>query len=75
MLLSHDVEKIVVTNDVAHVYIKKDKLTQDKYKDIRFKVLAAWKIRAPIIILIRDRPNCLKRRSRKRKKILSRMKR
>ena len=37
MLLSHDVEKIIVTNDVAHVYIKKDKLAQDKYKDIRFK--------------------------------------
>ena len=36
-LASHDVEKIVVTNDVAHIYIKKDSLKEDKFKDIRYK--------------------------------------
>lgn len=35
MLMTHDVEKIVVTNDVAHVYIKKDRLKEEKYKDVR----------------------------------------
>jgi cell division protease FtsH len=47
MLLSHDVEKIVVTNDVAHVYIKKDKLSQDKYKDIRFKGIGSMENTGP----------------------------
>ncbi len=35
MLMTHDVEKIVVTNEVAHVYIKKDRLKEEKYKDVR----------------------------------------
>jgi len=47
MLLNHDVEKIVVTNDVAHVYIKKDKLSQDKYKDIRFKGIGSMENTGP----------------------------
>lgn len=37
MLVNRDVEKIVVTDNVAHVYIKKDKLTQDKYKEVSKK--------------------------------------
>lgn len=37
MLMTHDVDKIVVTNDVAHIYIKRDKLKEEKYKDIRLK--------------------------------------
>ena len=38
MLKEGDVEKIVVINkSVGHVYIKPDKLKQDKYKDIRYK--------------------------------------
>lgn len=37
MLLTHDVERIVVMNDVAHIYIKKDKLKEEKYKEIRYK--------------------------------------
>ncbi len=37
MLVSKDVDRIVVTNDVAHIYIKKDKLSDPKYKDVRFK--------------------------------------
>jgi cell division protease FtsH len=35
MLLSGDVDKIVVVNEVAHIYIKKDSLKLDKYKDVR----------------------------------------
>jgi AFG3 family protein len=37
MLQSGDVEKIVVVNDVAHVTIRREKLKEDKYKDIRTK--------------------------------------
>jgi AFG3 family protein len=38
MLKEGDVEKIVVINkSVGHVYIKADRLKQDKYKDIRYK--------------------------------------
>lgn len=38
MLKDHDVERIVVVNkDFAEVYIKKDRLTQDKYKDVNKK--------------------------------------
>lgn len=37
MLVTKDVDRIVVTNDVAHIYIKKDKLSDPKYKDVRFK--------------------------------------
>lgn len=38
MLKEGDVEKIVVINkSIAHVYIKADRLKQDKYKDIRYK--------------------------------------
>lgn len=38
MLKDGDVEKIVVINkSVGHVYIKADRLKQDKYKDIRYK--------------------------------------
>src|SRR6188768_1258649 len=38
MLKEGDVEKIVVINkSVGHVYIKPDRLKQDKYKDIRYK--------------------------------------
>lgn len=38
MLKEGDVEKIVVINkSVGHVYIKADKLKQDKYKEIRYK--------------------------------------
>ena len=41
MLQSHDVEKIVVINEkVAEVYIKKDKLKGDRYKDVRTKSIA-----------------------------------
>ena len=36
-LSTNEVDKIVVTNDVAHIYIKKDKLSQEKFKDIRYK--------------------------------------
>jgi AFG3 family protein len=36
MLQAHDVERIVVVNDkVAEVYIKKEALQNDKYKDVR----------------------------------------
>lgn len=37
MLKAHDVDKIVVTNDVAHITIKKEKLKDDKYKTVRTK--------------------------------------
>lgn len=38
MLQTQDVDKIVVVNNQeANIYIKKDKLKQDKYKDVRFK--------------------------------------
>jgi cell division protease FtsH len=37
MLLTKDVGKIVVTNQTAHIYIKKEKLGDPKYKDIRYK--------------------------------------
>ena len=37
MLMTKDVDKIVVTGDVAHITIKKDKLSDPKYKDVRFK--------------------------------------
>lgn len=37
MLVTKDVDRIVVTNEVAHIYIKRDKLKEDKYKDIRYK--------------------------------------
>lgn len=40
MLQTQDVEKIVVVNNqVANIYVKKDRLKQDKYKDVRYK---AW---------------------------------
>ncbi len=39
MLLPHDVDKIVVTSDVAHITIKHDRLKDDKYKDVRTKSL------------------------------------
>jgi ATP-dependent metalloprotease FtsH len=37
MLRDGDVEKIVVVNDIAHVTIKRDKLKEEKYKDISTK--------------------------------------
>lgn len=37
MLQSRDVDRIVVTGDVAHIYIKKEKLTDEKYKAVRTK--------------------------------------
>ncbi|HRH67047.1 MAG TPA: ATP-dependent zinc metalloprotease FtsH [Bacteroidia bacterium] len=37
MLLTKDVDRIVVTNDVAHIYIRKDKLSDPKFKDVRYK--------------------------------------
>ncbi len=37
MLLPKDVDKIEVTNDVAHIYIKREKLTEEKYKAINTK--------------------------------------
>jgi ATP-dependent metalloprotease FtsH len=41
MLMDHDVEKIVVINEkTAEVYIKKDKLREDKFKDVRTKSIA-----------------------------------
>jgi ATP-dependent metalloprotease FtsH len=36
-LQAHDVEKIEVTNQVAHITIRKDRLSEDKYKDVRYK--------------------------------------
>src|SRR5947209_7791964 len=32
MLQSGDVDKVVVSNDIAHIYIKHDKLKDEKYK-------------------------------------------
>ena len=41
MLQPHDVEKVVVINEKqAEVYIKKDKLKDDRYKDVRTKSIA-----------------------------------
>jgi len=41
MLQTHDADKIVVINEKqAEVYIKKDKLKEDKYKDVRTKSIA-----------------------------------
>ncbi len=40
MLVDHDVAKIEVTGDVAHITIKSDKLKDDKYKDVRAKTFA-----------------------------------
>ncbi len=41
MLTNHDVEKIVVMNEkTAEVYIKKDKLKEDKFKEVRTKSIA-----------------------------------
>ena len=37
MLIPKDVAKIVVTNQTAHIIIKKEKLSDPKYKDIRYK--------------------------------------
>ncbi len=37
MLMTKDVDRIVVTNDVAHIYIKPERLKEDKYKDVRTK--------------------------------------
>ncbi|REJ84040.1 MAG: ATP-dependent metallopeptidase FtsH/Yme1/Tma family protein [Bacteroidetes bacterium] len=37
MLLTKDVSKIEVTNEVAHITIKPEKLKEEKYKDIRTK--------------------------------------
>ena len=37
MLLPHDVEKIIVTNETAHIFIRKDKLADPKYKDVKSK--------------------------------------
>ncbi|MCX6292439.1 MAG: ATP-dependent zinc metalloprotease FtsH [Bacteroidetes bacterium] len=37
MLLKKDVEKIEVTGNTAHIYIKKDRLKDDKYKLVRTK--------------------------------------
>ena len=37
MLVDHDVSKIEVNGDVAHIYIKSDKLKEDKYKAVRSK--------------------------------------
>jgi len=37
MLLPKDVDKIEVTNDVAHIYIKREKLSEEKYKAINTK--------------------------------------
>jgi ATP-dependent metalloprotease FtsH len=39
MLADHDVAKIEVTGDVAHIYIKNDKLKEDKYQKVRSKSL------------------------------------
>jgi cell division protease FtsH len=36
MLLAHDVEKVVVVNkSVAEIYLKKEALKNDKYKDLK----------------------------------------
>lgn len=37
MLLPKDVDKIEVTNDVAHIYIKREKLSEEKYKAVNTK--------------------------------------
>ena len=37
MLNTKDVAKIVVTNQTAHIFIKKEKLSNTKYKDIQYK--------------------------------------
>ena len=37
MLMTKDVDRIVVTNDVAHIYIKPERLKEDKYKEVRTK--------------------------------------
>src|ERR1017187_6859047 len=41
MLMDHAVEKIIVINEkTAEVYIKKDKLREDRFKDVRTKSIA-----------------------------------
>jgi len=47
MLLPHDVSKIEVTNNTAHVYIKEDRLKEDKYKDVRTKSLGGVENHGP----------------------------
>jgi cell division protease FtsH len=37
MLIPKDVDKIEVTNDVAHIYIKREKLNEEKYKAVNQK--------------------------------------
>ncbi len=37
MLIPKDVDKIEVTNEVAHIYIKREKLKDEKYKAINTK--------------------------------------
>ena len=37
MLASRDIDRIVVVNDVAHIYIKREKLKDEKYKGVRTK--------------------------------------
>ncbi|MFY8021031.1 MAG: ATP-dependent zinc metalloprotease FtsH [Bacteroidia bacterium] len=40
MLLAHDVEKVVVVNkNIAEIYLKKDALKNDKYKDLKNRSL------------------------------------
>jgi AFG3 family protein len=47
MLLAHDVEKIEVINSTAHIYIKQDRLKDDKYKDVRTKTLGSMQNQGP----------------------------
>ena len=47
MLLSHDVEKIEVINNTAHIYIKPDRIKDDKYKDVRTKSFGSVQNQGP----------------------------
>ncbi len=47
MLLSHDVEKIEVINNTAHIYIKPDRVKDDKFKDVRTKSFGSIQNQGP----------------------------
>ncbi len=52
MLANHDVEKIVVVNkEYAEIFIKKEKLNEPKYKDLKNKSLSNFETQGPQYII------------------------
>lgn len=51
MLASHDVDKIKVKGKTAHIYIRQDKLKEDKYKEVRNKPWGSGENKGPHYVL------------------------